>query len=157
MRECIAILILYIRLSWLQLRAMWYTAEVASQECRDVGSGFVYIGWTKDCSVWDFGAKVYGRLSHYETCCWPIRFVAAHMCGTQNAVSRIMSPVLKALMDRRGRSRMLLHSVTEKETVEVLSPYGIKRHMIPVHMGGTVCLCQKEWLAGRRAAEMEEL
>jgi len=131
--------------------------EVASQECTDVGSGFVYIGWNKDTAVWDFGAKVYSRLSHFETKCWPIRFVAAHMCGASNALSRIVAPVLKALMDRRGRSRMVIHEVPDSEVIEVLSGYGIMRDMLPTEMGGTIQLSQAVWISNRHAVEMEEI
>lgn len=136
---------------------MWYTIEVAAQNCTDVRSGFVYIGWMKNCSVWDFGSKLFGRLSHYETHCWPMKFVAAHMCGSSNALTRIVSPVCKALMDRRGRSRMLIHDVSEGNVLEILAEFGIKKDMLPVEMGGSVRLTQAEWIANRRAVEMEEI
>ena len=136
---------------------MWYVMECAAQECTDIRSGFVYIGNSKDASVWDFGAKVFARLSHFETKCWPIRFVAAHMCGSSSTLSRIISPVMKALMDRRGRSRMLIHAAQGDELFDVLAEFGILRHMLSVEMGGLVQLDQAEWIAHRRAVEMEEI
>jgi hypothetical protein len=70
---------------------------------------------------------------------------------------QILKPVLYALMDKRARSRSLYHDVPESEILDVLSGYGILKDMLPVEMGGTVQLDQSEWIANRRAVELEEI
>jgi hypothetical protein len=50
-----------------------------------------------------------------------------------------------------------VHDVSENEIVHALSEYGISREMLPTEMGGTVELNPTEWIAQRRAAEMEEI
>lgn len=138
---------------------MWYTIEVASQECTDFGSGFVFIGNNKNSSIWrHFPAKVYGKVALYEKTCWPIHFVAVHTCGISRLVSRLMTPIVKAMMDRRGRSRMIVHdSTTDSETLDALLHYGITKDMLPTEMGGTIQFDQAEWIARRYAIEMEEI
>jgi hypothetical protein len=49
------------------------------------------------------------------------------------------------------------HDVAETEILEVLSQYGLEKAMLPTLMGGTVELNLEEWIANRRAVEMEEL
>lgn len=105
----------------------------------------------------DLGAKVYGKLSHFEKTCWPIKFIGAHICGSPSIVFRIIKPILNAMTDRRGRSRMVIHDVPENTLLEALSGYGIMKNMLPTEMGGTVQPNQAEWIASRRAAEMEEI
>jgi len=60
-------------------------------------------------------------------------------------------------MDTRGRSRIAVHDVPENENAEALSDYGIEKHMLPTEMGGSFEFNPSEWIANRRAAEMEEL
>lgn len=61
------------------------------------------------------------------------------------------------LTDKRSRSRTTFHEVPESEIVKELSKYGIHGSMLPVEMGGSVKFDQAEWIAQKRAAEMEEL
>jgi hypothetical protein len=61
------------------------------------------------------------------------------------------------LTDKRSRSRTKFHDVPESEIVESLANYGILHSMLPTAMGGTVQFSQSQWIAQRRAAEMEEL
>ena len=141
----------------LQLRACWYIIEVAAEACTDFRSGIIYLGWNKDSTVWDFDAKVYGRLSYFLKTCWPMNFLANHQCGASSIISRIVRPVMQALMDRRGRSRMVIHNGPQKEILDELSAYGILKDMLPTEMGGEVKFSQSEWIANRHAAELEEL
>lgn len=136
---------------------MWYTIEVAAQQCTDVRSGFVYIGWNKDSSLYDISNKVFGRIAQYEKTCWPMKFVAAHICGSSSLVFRIIMPIINALTDRRGRSRMVIHDVPDDELLEALAGYGINPSILPKSMGGSVVLDQAEWIANRHAVELEEI
>lgn len=52
---------------------------------------------------------------------------------------------------------MLIHDVSEGNVLEILAEFGIKKDMLPVEMGGSVRLTQAEWIANRRAVEMEEI
>jgi hypothetical protein len=69
----------------------------------------------------------------------------------------LVKPIIYALLDRTRRSRLVLHNVAESEILEVLSQYGLEKAMLPTQMGGTVELILEEWIANRRAVEMEEL
>lgn len=141
-----------------KLRALWYTIDTpVASECSDLYSGFVYIGWNKDSTLWDIGDKVYSRLSHFEKTCWPVKFVGAHIGGSSSIVFRLIKPILNALTDRRGRSRMVIHDTSGNELLADLAEYGILKHMLPREMGGSVELNQAEWIANRRAVEMEEI
>lgn len=124
---------------------------------KDVSGGFVMIIWDKHTSVTDFDLKVYERMTYLERHCLPVKAVATHLCCLPILVRKIMKPVIFALMDRRTRSRTLMHDVPESGYVDLLSEYGISRDMLPREMGGTIELDQSEWIANRRALEMEEL
>jgi hypothetical protein len=62
-------------------------------------------------------------------------------------------------MDKAARCRTLYHDVPASEILGVLADYGILKDMLPTSMGGTIDLdaWQKEWIARRRAIEMEEI
>lgn len=68
-----------------------------------------------------------------------------------------MKPILSALLDSRGRSRMIIHDVPDSNIVEDLSRYGIQKEMLPTEMGGSYEFNAYEWIANRRAAELEEI
>ena len=68
-----------------------------------------------------------------------------------------MKPIIYALLDRTRRSRLVIHDVGETEILEALSQYSLEKAMLPTQMGGTVELNLEEWIANRRAVEMEEL
>jgi len=65
--------------------------------------------------------------------------------------------VLFALTNKQVRSRVVFHDVPESDIVDSVAEYGILRDMLPTLMGGTVELNMSEWIANRRAIEMEEL
>ena len=70
---------------------------------------------------------------------------------------KIILPILNTLTNKHTRSRKLVHDVPESQLLDVLSDYGILKDMLPTEMGGTVLLDQAEWIASRRAAELEEI
>jgi len=142
-------------LSLLQLRAIWYTLEVAAKDLTN--SDFVWIGWFKNTTMWDFGAVFLQKLIYYEKSCFPIKGVASHICCLPSVVLRILQPFHLALMDSRDRFRIIMHDVPEHEVVEALSNYGIEKRMLPMEMGGSFEYNPSEWIANQRAAEMEEL
>lgn len=79
------------------------------------------------------------------------------MCCPSGVVCRVLAPLVAAMKDKSTRARTLFHDVPEKDIVEVLSAYGIEKEMLPTEMGGTVGFSQEEWVANRRAVEMEEI
>lgn len=68
-----------------------------------------------------------------------------------------LKPVMLALMSKEVRSRLQFHDGSEDEVLESLAGYGILKSSLPTEMGGTFVLDQSEWIANRRAAELEEL
>jgi hypothetical protein len=70
-------------------------------------------------------------------------------------VTKIIKTIIFSFMDKRTRSRILLHDVSDSQILDVLSSYGILPEMAPTELGGTVELKQAEWIANRRAVELE--
>jgi hypothetical protein len=136
---------------------MWYVVEVAAAQNTDARSGAVDVIWLKDFSLWDYDPKIYDRLFTYYQCYLPVRTIAAHACCPPRVFLRWLFPVINAILDHFMRSRVQVHDVSENDIVDALSEYGISREMLPTEMGGTVELNPTEWIAQRRAAEMEEL
>ena len=144
-------------LSTEKLRAMWYVIEVTSQENTDMRSSVAQIIWLKNMTIWDYDRKVYDRMEYFETNAFPIRNCAFHICCAPSFVYRILKPILYAVKDKESRSRSLFHDVPESKIFDVLSSYGINKDMLPTDMGGTLQFGQCEWIASRRAAELEEI
>jgi len=136
---------------------MWYIAEVAAQDDTDVGSGVVEVVWDTDTTIFDYDRKVWDRLLAYLHLYWPVKTIAAHVCCSPRIIHRLVYPALHALLSPWCRSRTKMHDVPESEIINVLSNYGIPKEILPTEMGGTVELNPAEWIAHRRAAEMEEL
>jgi hypothetical protein len=128
-----------------------------AQEKMGMESGLVILAYLQDFTIWDFDHGLYDQIISIERNCWPVKIAARH-CYLPSVFVKIMKYVLNALMDKRGRSRMLMHDVaTESELLDVLSSYGIEKYMLPTEMGGTVLLNQAEWIASRRASELEDI
>lgn len=72
-------------------------------------------------------------------------------------IRRFVLPIIRALAGPWMRAREIVHNVPESEITNALSEYGIEKEMLPTEMGGTVELNVSEWIAQRRALEMEEL
>ena len=138
------------------MRVIWYTVEVAAKEGTDGNADFVFIGWFKNSSLFDFDRKVFGALIYYEKSCLPIKAVGSHACCSPNIVVRMIKPFVDAMMDSRGRTRVMIHDAPENEIVEILAGYGIQKDMLPTTMGGSIELNLCEWIANRRAVELEE-
>jgi len=136
---------------------MWYVAEVAAQYNTDVKSGVVEVAWDRDSNIFDYDPKIWDRLLTCLHIYGPVKIIAAHICCSPRIIRRLVHPILHALLSPWHRSRTNMHSVPESEIINVLSNYGILREMLPTEMGGTVELNPEEWIAQRRAAEMEEL
>jgi hypothetical protein len=81
-------------------------------------------------------------------------------CGCANYILTsviIFVTVLFALADKECRSRILFHDVPESEVLDVLSNFGVSKETLPTFMGGNLEFDQSEWIANRRAAELEEI
>lgn len=86
------------------------------------------------------------------------RVCASFICS--NAfVRRIVKPMLIATIDKKGRSRTVIHDVPANEILDALAEYGIMDYMLPTSMGGLVDLDEwmVEFIAQRRAIEMEAI
>jgi len=131
--------------------------EVAAQSNTDIDSGIVEVmcNWTS--SLFDYDPQVHDRINYFRDYAWPIRVAALHVCCTPGFVIRFVKPVIMAVKSKSSRSRTLFHDVPEDEIVETLSTYGIFDSMLPTEMGGTLRFSQSEWIAQRRALEMEEI
>ena len=128
-----------------------------ANENKNIGSGYVCVVWDKNSSFADFDYKVYERIMYYEMNAWPAKLIASHICCTPSFVLRMVKPILFALTDKKTRTRTSLHGVPDIDILGVLSGYGIIEDMLPTEMGGTIELKPSEWIANRRASEMEEI
>ena len=86
-----------------------------------------------------------------------MRAMATHVCCPPRIMVLLLKPAFLALMSKEDRSRKKFHDVPESEILKSLSGYGILKDMLPPEMGGHVELDQTEWIAMRRAMELEEL
>jgi hypothetical protein len=132
--------------------------EILSWENQDINRGYVSMAWNKTTTIWDYShdRKVYDALISLEKSSWPNQCVAHHACLPSSVLSKLLRPVLFAAMLVQTRIRVVTHD-EEKELVDDLSQYGILKDMIPTEMGGTFVVNRSEWMANRRALEMEEL
>jgi hypothetical protein len=92
--------------------------------------------------------------------CLPVMVVASHVCsspGLSGLTIRLTKPIMYALMDKRVRSRNIIHIVPDSQVPGELSEYGILEGMLPTEMGGTLQLNQLEWIANRMALELEDM
>lgn len=65
--------------------------------------------------------------------------------------------IVHTLVSRDWRARTLIHDVPVEDIIGVLSQYGISKDILPTETGGLLQSHQREWIAHRRAIEMEEL
>lgn len=117
----------------------------------------VDIIWDAKSTFWDFDRLVGSSIPRFEKTSWPLRIVTHHICCSPKLVAMLMKPIFFGGASKFTRTRTLLHDVPESEIVGVLEKYGILDSMLPTYMGGKVEFSQSEWIAQRRAAEMEEL
>lgn len=130
--------------------------EVAASENTHVRSGVVDIAWMKDVTIFDYDAQVFEVGVLYYQNYWPVKPVAVHLCCLPGVIGRYVVPIIHAVIDKWSRSRTRIHSV-EANIVDTLQEYGIEKEMLPTMIGGTFELDPSEWIAQRRATEMEEL
>lgn len=140
-----------------QVRVLWYLAEIIAQEPGYDGGGFVMVMWAKNATIWDHSHTCSSKMSYYSHNAWPIKTMPTHVCCASEILRRVVKPVMLALFDRTHRSRCQVHGVEESKIFEVLSRYGLGKEMLPTKMGGMVELNILEWIANRRAIEMEEM
>lgn len=97
--------------------------------------------------------------SKYHVLCGLFFVPLASLCSPMRPrfYCRPILPVLFAFTDKRTRTRTNLHDVPESQLLKTLSEFGIRREMLPTEMGGTIQLNAYEWMAERRAIELEEL
>lgn len=131
--------------------------EVASQENKDINSNTVQMVRFKDMTILDYDKKIYDRMYYFEASAWPLRKCSFHVCCPESYVLRVLKPILFAAAVKESRARTLIHTVPESELLSVLSEYGIQKDMLPTEMGGSLEFDQSEWIANRRAAELEEI
>lgn len=157
--------------------------EVTSQLETDSRSSHVTLAWHKRTSLWNYDrvASVSGfallgfpsfvnyqelklcnwqdQMTTFEKTCLPSRLACVHICCPSSVVMRVLKPIILALKTKYSRFRMNFHNVPDTEIANVLTEYGIQKHMLPTEMGGTIPLniYQAEWIATRRAIEMTEI
>jgi hypothetical protein len=141
-----------------QLRAAWYVIEVACRSNKDIDSGVVQLVWGENSTVWDYDQYLHRRINDFESTCWPCRFDCFHCFSETKFLFHIFRPIVSALQSKESRARTVWHSnVPGRGILPVLSEYGITGDMVPTELGGTIQLNPSEWVAHRRAIEMEEL
>lgn len=128
--------------------------EVVCREHTGPDSGIVEIIWCKNSMPLNYDAKI--RATCFTKQCWPVTIKANHMCGLSRISARIGLPFALAVKGKQMRARTKVHDVPDSEIVTTLSSFGITRDALPTVMGGGVESNQLEWLANRRAVEMEE-
>jgi len=131
--------------------------EVIVQESGCNHDNFISIVWDKDTTIWDYDYFFHSRVIDYYRSCWPVRGHPTHLCSPPKLILKILKPIVFALLSKEARLRILVHDASESELLEILSHYGIEKYMLPTQMGGTVHLDLVEWVASRRAIEMEDV
>jgi hypothetical protein len=138
-------------------RSIWYTMEVAAQECTEISSGIVQIHWERDTTLWDYDSKMHDCIAECLKTSWPVKLISSHICCPPSIPLRFLRPIIHCIMDKDMRSRVQFHDVPETDIAQSLCKFGILESMLPTHMGGRVVINQSEWIANRRASELEEI
>lgn len=118
------------------------------------GWGFVALVDEQGASIFDFESRVDSKVAYYMNDVWPARAIPMHSCCPTGFFVKAVKPITFMWMNRIVRARFVIHEVPENELLSSLSPYGITSEMLPMEMGGTLVLNQREWIASRRANEM---
>ena len=129
-----------------------------AQENVEMENGLVIVSYLQDMTIWDYDHGLYDQFHFFTRNCWPVKIAARHVCYASSYFLKVIKLIVNAMLDKHGRSRVLMHDVaTESELLDVLCSYGIEKYMMPTEMGGAVLLNQAEWIASRRAAELEDI
>lgn len=108
-------------------------------------------------TIYDYDSKVSDKMVYLCRRCFPLKTMPTHICCANPIIVRILKPLMKALMNKEARQRFLMHDAPPSGILGVLSKYGITKYVLPTEMGGEIQLDQIEWIACRRAIEMEEI
>jgi hypothetical protein len=111
----------------------------------------------KDFTVWHYDGKLYERMTFFDMNCWPVKIVARHVFVAPWFVVNVIKPIRFSLIDKETRSRIQIHDVPDSQILDTLSGYGIPKEVLPTDTGGSITLDQAEWIANRRALELEEI
>lgn len=130
--------------------------EVASQRNKHIGCGIMIIVFDKGSTLFDFDHRLHQCLFNFDKS-YPVNRIGIHACCPIKSIFKILKPIVFALCDKHCRSRIVLHDVHSSKLYSELSEYGILKCMIPREMGGTLEFDQLEWIADRRAAELDEI
>ena len=130
--------------------------EVASQRATSIEDcGYVAVVCGKGATIWESDPKLFAAFGRFTRNCVPVVYKAAHICH-KPAVCKFIKPVYYAVIDKRSRSRTIIHDAEgERQTLDALSEYGIPADVLPIVMGGTVELNMPEWILERRCVEIE--
>jgi hypothetical protein len=109
----------------------------------------------KYTTIFDIDAILNRQTTYFYLFCWPVKAMGTHVVSSPKILVRLLKPIFLALISKDERSRLKFHDIPDCEVVETLAGYGILQHMLPKEMGGSVDLNQQEWIAHRRAIELE--
>lgn len=111
--------------------------------------------WSKGASLFDYDSKLHDLINYYRDNAWPVKVAAFHVCCASGFILKFIKPILMAIKSKSSRNRTLFHNVPDTEILDTLSTYGILPYMLPAEVGGTVQVDQSDWIAQRRALELE--
>lgn len=137
------------------LRACFYIFDLAALQSG--GNGVVQICWFKGASLFDYDLHLYDKLAYLMSSCFPVKVLAQHLCCLPRPIGKIVKPIIHSFMSKDLRARTFQHDESEDEMIGVLNTYGINAEMIPRQIpGGKLEIDDKEWVANRRAEELEQ-
>jgi len=145
------------------------------------GTSFIVLDWLLNASLFDYGTSIWSvchvkcvylffelilnswadrniflAVVYLATNVWPIRPPSGHTCCPPKILVWLFKPIAFALLGKEARNRNTMHNIPPEQVAEALSSFGITKEMLPIQMGGSVQLDPSEWIAKRRAIEMEE-
>lgn len=130
---------------------------MGSRSGRSSTSSYSLLFNFRSTTIYDYDSKVSDKIVYLFRQCFPLKTMPTHICCAHPLLVRILKPLMKALMNKETRQRFLVHSARPDGILGVLSEYGIPPEVLPAEMGGAIQLDQSEWIATRRAIEMEEI
>lgn len=144
------------------LSLLFGTSSKCRRCCRGAYCQFVFSLFStyylfRSTTIYDYDSKVSDKMVYLCRYCFPLKTMPTHICCAHPLLVRILKPLMKALMNKEARQRFLMHSARPSDILVVLSEYGIIPEVLPTEMGGAIQLDQTEWIANRRAIEMDEI
>ena len=120
-----------------------------------ISDEFTDLIFDKFTTIFDIDAKLNRQTTYLYRFCWPVKAMGIHVVSQPKILTRLLKPIFLALISKDERSRLKFHDIPDCEVVETLAGYGLLQHMLPREMGGSVDLNQQEWIANRRAIELQ--